>query len=108
MSTLINRARDALVLVLLIGTAAGSIYTGLATSNYYQFYPALTKLKLSLVDLQWKTVNNTGLYSLNGTATFTLVNPTSYNGLMLHVFQPSLDVQLNSSSTAPQGPTTST
>ncbi len=103
MSTVINRARDALVVALIIAAVAGSIYTGLATSNYYQFYPALTKLQLNLANLQWKSVNSTGSYSLNGTAVFKLENPTSYNGLLLHVFQPSLDVQLNSSNTTPQG-----
>src|SRR5713101_6596727 len=103
MRTLTNRARDTLLLVLILATVGGSIYAGFGTSNYYQFYPALTKLQLNLTDLQWNSTDT----SLNGTAVFTLENPTSYHGLLLRVFQPKLGVQINNTETITQGPITS-
>jgi hypothetical protein len=104
----IGLTRDALVLALILVTVGGSVYVVVGSVNYYQFYPALTKLRLNFANLQWNSTQSTSggvtSYSLNGTANFALDNPSSYHGLVMRVFQPDFSVLLNDTDTIQQGP----
>jgi hypothetical protein len=91
--------RDAITILLVITTIFSSTVAGVYTYNYYQFYPALQKLQLSIPALEFYPTNN----SLNGWAIFSLKNPTGYTGLGLTDMQTFYDIETPFGSSIPQG-----
>jgi len=91
--------RTVLIILLVATTISLSAYAAAGTINYYQFYPALTKLRVDLTYIQW----NASSTSLNGSVVFEVNNPTSYSGLRLRSLQSLLEVVLNDTNAIPQG-----
>lgn len=84
-----------LTLVLLFTSAGTGANAALGTINYFQFFPALQQLQVSLTDLQWSSTS----LSLNITVGFSTVNPTDYNGISLNVLRSFLEIVLNDNDT---------
>ena len=68
----------------LIVTVAAASFATYTTLNYFQFYPALTGLHLSIIQL---TAIPQGS-AMNTTVIFKLENPTDYRGLVVNYFNP--------------------
>src|SRR4029077_15424941 len=94
--------RDAITILLVITTILSSTVAGVYTYNYYQFYPALQKLQLSIPAMEFYPTNT----SLNGWFVFGLKNPTGYTGLGLTNLQFVLDIEPPSGDPINQGLTT--
>ncbi len=95
--------RTAAAVVFLVFTLAATTVGAVSTYNYYQFYPALSKLELKLTDLQL-TLRNPEAEEFDANATFSLQNPTSYRGMSMTAFQPTYWSQgTDGNTTAPTG-----
>jgi len=80
--------RSLVTIILALTTLTSASVAAAYSINYYQFYPALQQLEMSNPTMSFSPTNS----SLNAYAIFTLVNPTSYTGLTLAEFEPTVDV----------------
>lgn len=80
--------RSLVTIILALTTLASAGVAAAFSINYYQFYPALQQIQMNNTAMSFAPTNS----SLNAYAIFTLVNPTSYNGLTLAEFEPTVDV----------------
>lgn len=72
----------------IIGTAVASGFAVPVAANYYQFYPSLARIQLSLTDLQLKNITQ---YT-EVTGFFTVMNPTDYKGFILTLFRGTYEI----------------
>ncbi len=87
-------SRDSVTILLAGLTLIIMILALVSMVNYYQFLPALARFEVRLSSMDWRLVDqNTNTPTLEITsANFTMMNPTSYNGLKMELFSTSLDI----------------
>lgn len=81
--------RDLLTLVFAMAAIGSLVVGGVATYNYYQFYPALKQVQVNIPNLEFYP-NST---SLNAFVVFTIENPSSYSGLTLTGFESNYTIE---------------
>ena len=87
--------RDTAVVIFVLVAASSLVVAAFGTVNYLRFYPALQSLRLQLADLTYTSQPDL----LNGTATFTILNPTPYEGLAVRIFEGVFNITLNRNTT---------
>jgi len=91
----------AVIFVIVIATEVG--YATVSTSNYFQFYRALSQLEVRLASFQDSA--SQGGQGSNVAAIFSVENPTPYSGMVMKEFSISFTVTNSSNGRQLQGST---
>ncbi|HEV2119767.1 MAG TPA: hypothetical protein VGS11_06665 [Candidatus Bathyarchaeia archaeon] len=80
--------RTIVLLSFITATVVANAFAVPVAENYYQFYPSLAHIQLSLTDLQLKNITQ----YLEVKGSFTVMNPTDYKGFILTIFRGSYEL----------------
>ena len=95
---------QALAIIFVIVIAGEVGYATVSTSNYFQFYQALSQLEVKLASFQ--SASSQGGQGSNIATIFSVENPTTYSGMIMKEFAISFTVTNSSSGRQLQGSTT--
>jgi len=91
--------RDILTIALIITTVVSAGVAIPYTYDYYQFYPAVKQLGLTISSFDFNPTNT----SLNAIVVFNITSPSSYSGLAVTYLTATDDIRAPGNVTIPQG-----